>query len=99
MYPSDLEIETLGIKQCSELAIRTNRPGSHRKLPSFLQSLRLHLDYTGIGQRKKGRGGSATGNLEYAQKDAWASAYSTVAAGAALIAGIGVMAYLKRSAS
>ncbi|XP_042454854.1 CBS domain-containing protein CBSCBSPB5-like isoform X2 [Zingiber officinale] len=63
------------------------------------KSLRLHLDYAGIGQRKKGRGGSGTGNLEYAQKDAWASAYSTVAAGAALIAGIGVMAYLKRSAS
>ncbi|KAG6495456.1 hypothetical protein ZIOFF_043280 [Zingiber officinale] len=63
------------------------------------KSLRLHLDYTGMGGRKKGRGGSATGNLEYAQKDAWASAYSTVAAGAALIAGIGVMAYLKRSAS
>ncbi|WOK96630.1 hypothetical protein Cni_G05337 [Canna indica] len=60
------------------------------------KSLRLHLDYDGVGRRKKGHG---TGSLDYAQKDAWASAYSTAAAGAALIAGIGVMAYLKKSAS
>ncbi|CAL9127992.1 PB1 [Musa troglodytarum] len=60
------------------------------------KSLRLHLDYSGSGHRKKDRGSAG---LEYAHKDAWAAAYSTVAAGAALIAGIGVMAYLKRSAS
>ncbi|XP_065049202.1 CBS domain-containing protein CBSCBSPB1-like isoform X2 [Musa acuminata AAA Group] len=62
------------------------------------KSLRLHLDYSGSGHRKKGRGSGSSG-LEHAHKDAWAAAYSTVAAGAALIAGIGVMAYLKRSAS
>ncbi|CAL9150838.1 CBS domain-containing protein CBSCBSPB1-like isoform X1 [Musa acuminata AAA Group] len=62
------------------------------------KSLRLHLDYSGSGHRKKGRGSGSAG-LEHAHKDAWAAAYSTVAAGAALIAGIGVMAYLKRSAS
>ncbi|KAJ8460980.1 hypothetical protein OPV22_033906 [Ensete ventricosum] len=62
------------------------------------KSLRLHLDYSGSGHRKEGRG-SGSGGLDYAHKDAWAAAYSTVAAGAALIAGIGVMAYLKRSAS
>ncbi|CAL9197742.1 unnamed protein product [Musa hybrid cultivar] len=62
------------------------------------KSLRLHLDYSGSGHRKKGCGSGSAG-LEHAHKDAWAAAYSTVAAGAALIAGIGVMAYLKRSAS
>ena len=40
--------------------------------------------------------GAVAGDLEYARRDAWASAYSTVAAGAALVAGLGVMAYLKR---
>ncbi|XP_072990071.1 CBS domain-containing protein CBSCBSPB1-like [Typha latifolia] len=60
------------------------------------KSLRLHLDYLGPGQSKK-NGGS--GSFEYARRDAWASAYSSVAAGAALVAGLGVMAYLKRSGS
>ncbi|RWW34166.1 hypothetical protein GW17_00001074 [Ensete ventricosum] len=63
---------------------------------SILQSIRLHLDHSGVGRRKKGR---ESGSLEYAHKDAWAAAYSTVAAGAAFVAGIGVMAYLKRSAA
>uniref|UniRef100_A0A0D9V9P2 CBS domain-containing protein n=1 Tax=Leersia perrieri TaxID=77586 RepID=A0A0D9V9P2_9ORYZ len=58
------------------------------------KSLRLHLDYAGIGRRKRGGGGS---DFDYAGKDAWASAYSAVAAGAALVAGLGVMAYLKRA--
>ncbi|CAD6235274.1 unnamed protein product [Miscanthus lutarioriparius] len=58
------------------------------------KSLRLHLDYAGVGRRKRGGGSS---DFEYAGKDAWASAYSAVAAGAALVAGLGVMAYLKRS--
>nr|CAB3479291.1 unnamed protein product [Digitaria exilis] len=58
------------------------------------KSLRLHLDYVGVGRRK--RGGGST-DFEYAGKDAWASAYSAVAAGAALVAGLGVMAYLKRT--
>ncbi|URE48385.1 PB1 [Musa troglodytarum] len=60
------------------------------------KSLRLHLDYPGLGRKKKGHGSR---DLECARTDAWAAAYSSVAAGAALIAGIGVMAYLKRSAS
>ncbi|PAN26774.1 hypothetical protein PAHAL_5G037900 [Panicum hallii] len=58
------------------------------------KSLRLHLDYVGVGHRKRGGGSS---DFEYAGKDAWASAYSAVAAGAALVAGLGVMAYLKRA--
>nr|XP_010926835.1 CBS domain-containing protein CBSCBSPB1 isoform X2 [Elaeis guineensis] len=60
------------------------------------KSLRLHLDFSGLGRRKKG---GESGGLDYAQRDAWASAYSAVAAGAALVAGLGVMAYLKRSGS
>uniref|UniRef100_A0ACD5WJ93 Uncharacterized protein n=1 Tax=Avena sativa TaxID=4498 RepID=A0ACD5WJ93_AVESA len=58
------------------------------------KSLRLHLDYSGVGRRKRG---ALSADFEYAGTDAWASAYSTVAAGAALVAGLGVMAYLKRA--
>lgn len=59
----------------------------------FSQGLRLHLDYSGSRGRRKA---SAAGKLEYAQADAWEAAYSTVAAGAALVAGLGVLAYLRR---
>ncbi|EEF51768.1 CBS domain-containing protein CBSCBSPB1 [Ricinus communis] len=65
----------------------------HAKLAGF-KGLRLHLDYSGVRSR---RGGSGSGDLAYAQKDAWAAAYSAVAAGAALVAGLGVLAYLRRS--
>ncbi|EPS72476.1 hypothetical protein M569_02281, partial [Genlisea aurea] len=48
------------------------------------KGLRLHLDYY-------------TSGSESTRADAsWASAYSTVAAGAALVAGLGVLAFLKR---
>ncbi|KAL8167099.1 hypothetical protein V2J09_008598 [Rumex salicifolius] len=59
-----------------------------------LKGLRLHLDYSGSRGRSKGSG---EGKLDYAQADAWAAAYSTVAAGAALVAGLGVLAFLKRN--
>ncbi|CAN0915686.1 CBS domain-containing protein CBSCBSPB5 [Linum grandiflorum] len=65
-----------------------------------LKGLRLHLDYSGDGGHRRGRGRQelSSGSLEYAQQgDAWAAAYSTVAAGAALVAGLGFFAYLKRS--
>ncbi|KAL6280886.1 hypothetical protein ACE6H2_017767 [Prunus campanulata] len=59
------------------------------------KGLRLHLDYSGTCGRRRG---SAGGSVDYAYADsAWSSAYSTVAAGAALVAGLGVLAYLKRS--
>ncbi|KAJ6869248.1 hypothetical protein NC651_034106 [Populus alba x Populus x berolinensis] len=58
-----------------------------------LKSLRLHLDYSG----KCGRKGSRSEGFDYVEADARASAYSTLAAGAALVAGVGVLAYLKRS--
>ncbi|KAJ6888928.1 CBS domain-containing protein CBSCBSPB5-like [Populus alba x Populus x berolinensis] len=60
-----------------------------------LKGLRLHLDYTGVCTCR--RRGSSSESLDYAQADAWASAYSAVAAGAALVAGLGVLAYLRRS--
>lgn len=41
--------------------------------------------------------GAGSGAMDFSDRDAWASAYSTVAAGAALVAGLGVMAYLRRS--
>lgn len=58
------------------------------------KGLKLHLDYTGTRGRKRGTG---SGNMDYAQSDAWASAYSTVAAGAALFAGLGMLAFLRRN--
>lgn len=51
----------------------------------------MHLDYTGPRGNVKG---SRSGN--YAYSDAWSSAYSSVAAGAALVAGLGLLTYLKR---
>ncbi|KAL5717513.1 CBS domain-containing protein cbscbspb1 [Ranunculus cassubicifolius] len=56
-----------------------------------LKGLRLHLDYSGSD------GGRRGGSLEYAHKDAWATAYSSVAAGAALVAGLGFLVFLRRS--
>ncbi|KAJ8634179.1 hypothetical protein MRB53_027515 [Persea americana] len=67
----------------------------HARLAGW-KGLRLHLDFSGSDGGKK-RGGSGGTNL--AHTDAWASAYSAVAAGAALVAGLGVMAYLKRAGS
>ncbi|KAA8542102.1 hypothetical protein F0562_023254 [Nyssa sinensis] len=58
------------------------------------KGLRLHLDYSGtLGRRRA----SGTGGMDYAHPDAWASAYSAVAAGAALVAGFGILAYLRRA--
>ncbi|XP_064937756.1 CBS domain-containing protein CBSCBSPB5-like isoform X2 [Musa acuminata AAA Group] len=58
--------------------------------------LRLHLDYSGTGGGKKG-GGSR--RMDLLNMDAWAAAYNMVAAGAAVMAGLGMMAYLKRFGS
>ncbi|XP_015882145.3 CBS domain-containing protein CBSCBSPB1 [Ziziphus jujuba] len=57
------------------------------------KGLKLHLDYSGTNDKKKG---DDLGSMDFAQKDAWASAYSAAAAGAALVAGLSVLAYLKR---
>ncbi|KAK6118084.1 hypothetical protein DH2020_048171 [Rehmannia glutinosa] len=61
----------------------------------FFWGLRLHLDYLGTTSQRRRR--SNSGILEYAQGDASVSAYSAVAAGAAVVAGLGVYAYLKRA--
>ena len=53
----------------------------------------MHLDYSGSRPRRLGSGSQS---LDYADIDAWAAAYSGVAAGAAVVAGLGVLAYLKR---
>lgn len=60
------------------------------------QGLRLHLDYTRAPGWRRAAGG-AGGGFDYAPADAWASAYSAVAAGAALVAGLGVVAFLRRA--
>ncbi|XP_027343168.1 CBS domain-containing protein CBSCBSPB1-like [Abrus precatorius] len=59
-----------------------------------LKGLRLHLDYPGA--RDYGTD-SSSGNLENASSEAWSSAYSAAAAGAAIVACIGLLAYMKRS--
>ncbi|KAF7838831.1 CBS domain-containing protein CBSCBSPB5-like isoform X1 [Senna tora] len=60
-----------------------------------MKGLRLHLDYSGTPGRRKSSGSES---LDYAKRsDAWATAYSTVAAGAAIVAGLGLLTYLKRA--
>ncbi|KAJ8772400.1 hypothetical protein K2173_027577 [Erythroxylum novogranatense] len=59
-----------------------------------LKGLKLHLDHSGVPGRRRG---SNSESLDYAHADAWAAAYRGVAAGAALVAGLGVLAYLKRA--
>lgn len=54
----------------------------------------MHLDYSVKHDR---RNCSISKNLNYVHiESTWASAYSVVAAGAALDAGIGVVAFLRR---
>ncbi|KAL3839101.1 hypothetical protein ACJIZ3_023692 [Penstemon smallii] len=65
----------------------------HARLAGW-KGLKLHLDYSGTPRLRRG---SKPGSLEYAQADSWASAYSAVAAGAALVTGLGVLAFLKRA--
>lgn len=66
----------------------------------YKQGLKLHLDYSGMPKKRKGSSASVSGGgggLEQAHPDAWASAYSSVAAGAALMAGLGVLAFMRRT--
>ncbi|EOY22502.1 hypothetical protein QUC31_007775 [Theobroma cacao] len=65
----------------------------HAKLVGW-KGLRLHLDYSGKQGRRRG---SSSGSLDYAHSDAWAAAYSAVAAGAAVAAGLGLLAYLRKA--
>lgn len=58
-----------------------------------MQGLKLHLDYV---EARGHRRGVSTEDMEYDKSKSWAVAYKTVAAGAALAAGLGVLVYLKR---
>ncbi|GAU19504.1 hypothetical protein TSUD_77480 [Trifolium subterraneum] len=63
----------------------------HAKMAG-LKGLRLHLDYSGT----RGYGTESSLNSEYANSEAWASAYHAVAAGAAVVAALGLLALFKR---
>ncbi|XP_023771533.1 CBS domain-containing protein CBSCBSPB1 [Lactuca sativa] len=67
----------------------------HARLSGW-KGLKLHLDYSGVPKRRKGSS-TKGGIMEFAQGDAWTTAYSTVAAGAALVAGLGMVAFLRRA--
>ncbi|GMP93534.1 hypothetical protein CsSME_00043313 [Camellia sinensis var. sinensis] len=65
----------------------------HARLAGW-KVLKLHLDHSGTQGHRRG---SQSGGVEYAQSDVWASACSALAAGAALIAGLSMLAYLRRN--
>ncbi|KAL3617569.1 CBS domain-containing protein cbscbspb1 [Castilleja foliolosa] len=65
----------------------------HAKLSGW-KGLRLHLDYLGTCRRPK-RSNSRI--MEYVHADGSVSAYSAVAAGAAVVAGLSVYVFLKRA--
>ncbi|KAF5940937.1 hypothetical protein HYC85_022104 [Camellia sinensis] len=65
----------------------------HARLAGW-KVLKLHLDHSGTQGHRRG---SQSGGVEYAQSDVWASAYSALPAGAALIAGLSMLAYLRRN--
>ncbi|CAL5366266.1 unnamed protein product [Camellia sinensis] len=65
----------------------------HARLAGW-KVLKLHLDHSGTQGHRRG---SQSGGVEYAQSDVWASAYSALAAGAALIVGLSMLAYLRRN--
>ncbi|MQL81490.1 hypothetical protein Taro_013959 [Colocasia esculenta] len=75
----------------SDLAVAVD----HARLAGW-KGLRLHLDFSGAGG---GRNGGAPGSLDLVQRNAKAAAYGAVAAGAALVTGLAVMSFLKRSTS
>jgi hypothetical protein len=54
------------------------------------------LDYT---EERGHRRGLSSEDMDYDQSNSWAAAYKTVAAGAALAAGLGVLVYLKRNSN
>ncbi|QCD85007.1 CBS domain-containing protein CBSCBSPB1-like isoform X1 [Vigna unguiculata] len=59
-----------------------------------LKGLRLHLDYSGT--RDYGNDSSSM-SWKYGNSESWATAYSTFAAGAAIVAALGLMAFVRRS--
>ncbi|KAE8820824.1 CBS domain-containing protein CBSCBSPB5-like [Hordeum vulgare] len=59
--------------------------------------LKLFLDYSGTTGRRSLASNSRTATMDLASRDAWTAAYGGVAAGAALVTGLGVMVYLRRA--
>ncbi|KAE8725071.1 CBS domain-containing protein CBSCBSPB5 [Hibiscus syriacus] len=59
-----------------------------------LKGLRLHLDCAGTKDHLRA---SNSRYSNYANSDAWTTAYNTVAAGAAVVAGLGLLAYLRKA--
>ncbi|XP_059661670.1 CBS domain-containing protein CBSCBSPB5-like [Cornus florida] len=84
----DEDLDKVVLASDSDLATAVE----HAKLTGW-KGLRLHLDYSVTSGRRRG---SSSGDMDYANADAWASAYSAVAAGAALAAGLGLLAYLRK---
>lgn len=60
------------------------------------QGIRLHLDYLKASPGNRRRE-SNPGRMRYAEAETGSSTYSTVAAGAALLAALGVYALLRRA--
>ncbi|XAR67882.1 hypothetical protein NMG60_11002818 [Bertholletia excelsa] len=67
----------------------------HARLHSWT-GLKLQLDYSGACDRRKASG-ARNGDLDHARSNAGASTYTALAAGAALIAALGVVAFWRRS--
>ncbi|KAG6410613.1 hypothetical protein SASPL_128677 [Salvia splendens] len=66
----------------------------HAKLVGW-KGLRLHLDYSGLLQHRQKVSDSRS--MQYAQRDASSQSYGGLAAGAALVAVLGVYAVLRRN--
>ncbi|KAL9329894.1 hypothetical protein ACSQ67_004897 [Phaseolus vulgaris] len=59
-----------------------------------LKGLRLHLDYSGA----RGYGNdSSSVSWKYGNSESWTTAYGTIAAGAAFVAALGLLAFVRRS--
>ena len=57
----------------------------------------MFLDYSGTPGRRRNVASGGDKVVDLSSRDTWAAAYSGVAAGTALVTGLGVMAYLRRA--
>ncbi|CAL5391900.1 unnamed protein product [Camellia sinensis] len=89
-YYEDEDHDNVVLASDSDLAAAVD----HARLAGW-KVLKLHLDHSGTQGHRRG---SQSGGVEYAQSDVWASAYNALAAGAALIARLSMLAYLRRNA-
>ncbi|KAF7072503.1 hypothetical protein CFC21_077613 [Triticum aestivum] len=69
----------------------------HARLSGW-KGLKLFLDYSGgTPGRRSLASNNGTTTMDLANREAWSAAYGGVAAGAALVTGLGVMVYLRRA--